>query len=376
MVIKLNNHEEKYLEAKKEYAATIRNAKSTPHQIEEAFLNMQEELDKSLKDQIQSGFDALGGNPLNNKVTANERKFFNSVTKSDGFESGQVLPEETIEKVFEDLTSEHPLLSLIKFEVHKTLDVRLIKSETGGVAVWGSVFGEIKGQLNAEFIEEKMTQNKLTAFIILPKDLSIFGPVWVEAYVRAQITETLSVELEKAIINGVGPVKHEPIGLIRDTEKPFDQTNGYIKKEPNGVLTFGSPQSIIAELTAVRKYLSIKQNGRKVKTKGLVYLIVTPDLACDIEGKATIQNAAGEYITNLPFDIKILESEFAPENEVVVCVPSRYSAYVAGGTQVDKFTQTLALEDCNLYTAKTFMTGAPQDNKVAAIYSVDLSEGV
>lgn len=165
-----------------------------------------------------------------NVLTSTEMKFFNEVVQSDGFTSEIVLPETTVDRIFEDLTTDHPLLAEINLQ-NAGLLTRVIKSEAEGTAVWGKVFGEIKGQLEAAFKEENITQSKLTAFVVLPKDLEKFGPAWVEAYVRAQIKETFAVALEKAFINGAGPVKDEPIGLIRDLEAAVSQTDGHAKNQ-------------------------------------------------------------------------------------------------------------------------------------------------
>lgn len=373
MAFTLESSTDKFENAKVNYARTLKaNGGQSNEAVAAALTEMHKELDNTLRNQIDEKINLFGANAKTNGISANERKFFNQVTKSDGFTSDVILPKETMERVFEDLTNNYPLLSLINFQNYKSIDIQIIKSETGGVAQWGQVFGEIKGQLDASFSNEEMTQNKLTAFIVLPKDLDKFGPVWVESYVRTQLVETLSVELERAILNGVGPVKNEPIGMTRDLNVGVSPSDGYAKKASQGTLTFADPQTIISELSNVRKFLSVKENGRKIPTKGLIYLVVNPETTCDIEGKTTIQNAQGDYVTNIPFDIKIIESEFVEDNELIACMPSRYDAYAAGGTQVNKYDQTLALEDCNLYTAKTFMTGKPLDNKVAAVYELNL----
>ena len=68
--------------------------------------------------------------------------------------------------MFDDLQSEHPLLSK-----STGLVTRIIKAEPTGQAVWGKIFGEIKGQLDAAFDEEEFKQSKLTCFVVIPDDL-------------------------------------------------------------------------------------------------------------------------------------------------------------------------------------------------------------
>src|SRR5699024_7349187 len=107
------------------------------------------------------------------------------------------------DKIFEDLIAERPLLQEIGLQT-TGLRMRILKAEPSGQAVWGKIFGEIKGQLDAAFSEEEITQSKLTAFVVVPNDLLEYGPVWVERFVRAQITEAFAIALEAAFVTGDG----------------------------------------------------------------------------------------------------------------------------------------------------------------------------
>lgn len=376
MPIKLTNHTETYNEAKKAYAAAVKNESSTVEEVEQAWETMQNALTDSLTEQItervtnsnndNSVLSSRGANVL----TAEETKFFNAVAKSDGFESNVVLPETVVDRVFEDLTTEHPLLNAINFKNLGTVTARVITSEAEGSFVWGKIFGEIKGQLNAAFKEENFTQSKLTAFVVLAKDLSKFGPAWIEAYVRTQITETYSVALEEAIVVGAGPTKDQPIGLVRDLKASIDPTDGHAKKTSKGELTFADAKTTIKELAELNKALSVKENGKAVNISGKVALIVNPVDSWGIKAQYTIQNSLGAFITALPFNVTVIESQFVTEGEVVAAVLERYDMYASNTVEVNKYTETLALEDCNLYTAKAFAFGKAQDNNVANIYTL------
>lgn len=378
MVIKLKNHTEQYEEAKSNYANVVKNEESTPEQVETAWNEMQNTLVNSLTTQItqevansNADHDVLMARGAN-VLTSEEKKFFNEVTQSGGFTSDIILPETVVDRIFEDLTTDHPLLSELNIK-NVGLLTRIIKSDASGAAVWGKVFGDIKSQLDAAFKEETITQSKLTAFIVLPKDLDKFGPTWIEAYVRTQIVETFAVALENGFINGVGPVKDEPIGLIRDLTKSVDPSKGHAKKDITGKLTFANSEITVKELSQVMKNLSTKSNGKAVNVSGKVVLLVNPVDAWDIKALYTFLNANGVYVTVLPFNLRIVESEFATQGELIAFVNDRYDAYTAGEVQVNKFTETLALEDCNLYTAKQFAFGKADDNKVATIYTLELA---
>ena len=378
MTIKLNNHTDAYNDAKLNYANVVKNESSTPEQVEAAWVEMQDALVNSLKAQItqdvaNSNVDhnvlmARGANVL----TSEEKKFFNEVVQSGGFTSDVILPETTVDRIFEDLTTDHPLLRELNIK-NAGLLTRIIKSDASGAAVWGKVFGDIKGQLDAAFKEETITQSKLTAFCVLPKDLDKFGPAWIESYVRTQIVETFAVALENGFINGAGPTKDEPVGLIRDLEKPVDPSSGHAKKDVAGALTFADSETTVKELSGVMKHLSTKSNGKAVNVSGKVVLLVNPVDAWDIKALYTFLNANGTYVTVLPFNLRIVESEFATEGELVAFVNDRYDAYTAGQVQITKYTETLALEDCNLFTAKQFAFGKADDNKAVAVYTLNLT---
>lgn len=378
MVIKLNNHTKTYEEAKLNYAAVVKNEESTPEQIEEAWVNMQDALVNSLTTQITNEVanNTMDQVILSNRgadvMTAEETKFFNVVV-SDGFQDEIVLPYTIEERIYDDLTSDHPLLSVINFRNLGTITLTAITSEYEGAAVWGPIFGDIKGQLNAAFKQEKIAQSKLTAFVVLPKDLAKFGPKWVAAYVQTQITETYAVALENAIINGAGPTKEEPIGLIRDLSAAVDPTNGHAKKAAVGALTLADPKTIIKEFAGIGKELSEKENGKPLNVSGKVALVINPADAWDLKGDFTIQNSLGDYITKLPYNFILIESEFATKGELVAFVSDRYDAYRGGGIEVTEYKETLAMEDCNLHIAKTFAFGKPRDNKVAAIYTLPVT---
>ncbi|WP_169810075.1 phage major capsid protein [Paenibacillus antarcticus] len=340
---------------------------------------MQDSLVTSLTTQItnqvaNANFDnVVLANRGANVLTAEESKFYNSVVQSEGFKDDLILPETIVERIYEDLTTEHPLLSVINFQNLGTITLTAITSEYEGAAVWGPIFGDIKGQLDAAFKQESIAQSKLTAFVVLPKDLKKFGPKWIEAYVRAQITETYAVALESAVINGAGPVKHQPIGLIRDLAAAVDPTNGHAKKVAAGVMTLANDAKIIEEFAEIGELLSIKQNGKPLNVDGKIVLLINPSDSWKVRAKFTTRNAAGAYITNVPFDFTIIPSVFATAGEVVAFVKDRYDAYRGGGVEVTEYKETLALEDCNVHIAKTFAFGKPRDNKVVAIYTLNIT---
>ena len=66
-------------------------------------------------------------------------------------------------------------------------------------------------------------------------------------------------------------------------------------------------------------------------------------------------------------------SEFVPQGKAVAFDKSRYFMGVGSEVIVRQFDQTLALEDCDLYTAKQFAYGETEDEKASAVYNLNLS---
>lgn len=304
-------------------------------------------------------------------LSAEEVQFFTNLTTDVGYKEEELLPQTTIDRIFEDLTQSHPLLSEIDLK-NAGLRLKFLKSEAGGVAIWGKIFGDIQGQLDAAFSKEEDIQHKLTAFVVVPKDLEQFGPSWVERYVRTQITEAFSYQLVLAIVDGQGGDR--PVGLRKDTNSGVE-TGGiviYSDKTSMGTLTFADPDTTIKELTNVMNELSTKENGKQVAIDGKVILVCNPSQAWALKAQYTIQNANGNFVTALPFGVRVVEAEGVPVDEVIAFVKGRYDAYIGGATTIKKYDQTLAMDDCDLFTAKSFYYGKARDNKAALLYKLNL----
>ncbi|MBT2823079.1 phage major capsid protein [Staphylococcus coagulans] len=349
----------------------IKNGESEDVQAE-AYENMLNELFEETKKQAKLEAEkATDLTTADKQLNASDRKFYNEINKEVGYKEEKLIPEETIDRIFENLKTEHPLLSAIGLK-NAGLRLKFLKSETKGQAVWGKIFGEIKGQLDAAFSDETAIQNKLTAFVVLPKDLTDFGPAWIERFVRTQIEEAFAVALEAGFLTGTG--KEQPIGLNRQVQEGVSVQGGiYPEKESFSTLTFKDPETTVKELTKVFKHHSTDDKGLPVMVKGNVYMVVNPSDAFDIQAQYTHLNAQGVYVTALPFNLTVVESVAQEAGKVLTFVKGRYDAYLGGGVNLKKFDQTFALEDLDLYTAKQFAYGKAKDNKAAAVHTLSLT---
>lgn len=376
MTMKLKGKMENFNAKKQAYMDLVKAENSTPEQLEVAFNDMFAALQTDLTEQIsnEARNEAHDAQILaargQNVLTSEERKFFNAVVQEGGFKEDTIFPITTQERVFEDLVTAHPLLSVIGLQDLGAI-TRFIYSDPTKTYAWGALFGEIKGQVNTAFREEQIGQLKLTAFAAIPKDMLELGPEYVERYVRELLVESYSVGLEYGLVNGRGPAQNEPIGLMKDVAE-----NGAITDKTSlGKLTFAPSefgQVVAGELHDVIKALSkdAKDKPRKVLNK--IVMLVNPIDAISVQARNTIQTSNGQWVTALPYNIQVVESEEIPEKKALFFVTGAYLAAIAGGYKLNKFDQTLAIEDAMLYTIKQFANGKPKDNKTALLYDLDI----
>lgn len=374
MTIKLKNNLVNYEEKRTAFVNTVKNEETQEIQ-NKAYVEMVDAMaadimDQAKKEARQEADQYISASRTDKNITNEEIKFFNDINKEVGYKEETLLPQTVVDEIFEDLTTEHPFLASIGMRT-TGLRNKFLKSETSGLAVWGKIFGEIKGQLDATFSEEESIQNKLTAFVVVPKDLENFGPVWVKRFVVTQIEEAFAVALESAFIIGDG--KDKPVGLTRKVGKGTNVVDGvYPEKVASGTLTFASSKVTVNELTDVYKYHSVKENGKPLNVAGEVTLLVNPTDAWDVKKQYTSLNANGVYVTALPYNLNIIESLFVPEKKAISYVAKRYDALVGGALNISTFDQTLAFEDLNLYAAKQFAYGKAKDEKAAAVWTLNI----
>lgn len=375
MTIKFTN----FVEKKQAFANAMQNGTEEEQKV--ALNEMLESLAGDVRKDIMNQVNlTVGDNSVlqsrgHNVLTSEETKFFNAVIEDGGFKDKDTLPKTTQERVFEDIKKEYPLLQQIGIQNLGAV-TEFIYSDPEGAAVWGPLFDGIKGQLNASFRKESITQLKLTAFIPIAKDMLKLGPAWIERYVRTIIVEAMSAGLERGYVAGRGSVQNEPIGLLKKVDK---ESGAVADKESAGTLTFKPGRVTINEMRDVVKKLSekldkdgnVKDHPRKVA--GKLVMVTNPFDTISIQANATVQNASGAYVTNLPFNPIMTESVFVPKGKVLFFVKGEYIAAVGGAMDVKRYTETLALEDADVFIAKQFATGKPKDNNAAQVYDLDLA---
>lgn len=315
-------------------------------------------------------------------LTAQETKFYNEVVKAGGFDTDLVWPETILERVFEDLQEDHPILKIINFS--PTVGrVKVIRARRKGVAVFGPLHKDLEGQLDAEFGAEEFTQLALTAFFLISNDTLDLGPRWINRFVQLSLREAVRDIWAEKIITGTGD--DEPIGLLKDLDGAV--TSGkYPDKASAGTLTFADAPTMVKEFAGVMKKLSkythkIGKDDVGVektrKVSGKVYLIVNPVNYYDILARVTTQNANGVFVSNLPFisQDRIIESLDVPENKLVAFVEGQYDATQSRAEKVYEYKQTFAMKRATLYAIDMLANGYPTNNDAAQVYDIAIPTG-
>ncbi|MEK4715345.1 phage major capsid protein [Sporosarcina sp. FSL K6-5500] len=374
MTIKFNKSE-KFQSAKAALTAVLSKEEVTEQETTQAYENyfdaLQTEVASSIRNQVND--EMLDRSILQqrgqNVLTSEETKFFNAAIDKGGLDDEKILPVTTQERIFEDLTTEHPLLDALGLQDLGAV-TRFIYSDAEKNFVWGELFGGIAGQIAANFREETVTQLKLTAFAVLPNDMIELGPVWIERYVRTVAVETISVGLEYGFVNGNG--QSQPIGLMKDKNP---STGAITDKVSSGSLTFAPSERgevVAGELYVVVKALSSDAAGKSRKVNNRVVMVINPIDAIAVSFRNTIQTANGQWVMSLPYNLQVVESEEVPVGKALFFVKGEYIAAIAGGYKLKKYDQTLAMEDATLFTIKQFANGKPKDNKAALVYDLDI----
>lgn len=357
---------EKYTNAVKDGADEAAQSKAFDKMMNTLGTEMMENMSASTSDKIN---ELMASRPTNG-LSESETKFFNAI--SSGVTGADVtLPLEIMNQVFTELEQAHPLLNIIKFQ-SSGLKMKAIIADSlasGGVAKWGEIFGDIKGQLSQTFKEVDFSQSKLTAFLAIPKDALENGYDWLKTFIVIQMSEAMALALETALVVGDGD--NQPIGLMKDLEKG-SVSNGkttYPDKAVEGDLSDLKPDTAATKIAPLMQKLAKNAKGVSVNISGQVKLLVNPDDYYGTLAKFMYLTQNGQWVAVLPFGVEIVQSVAVPTGKAVIFAANRYWAYM-GGTKMGEFDQTLAIEDLQLYTVKSFYYGKAYDNNTAKLVTL------
>lgn len=343
--------------------------------FEKLSLNIQENILNEVAEQQQAADTMILAGRGVRQLTSEETKYFQAVIEAMKSSNPQqaltdlevVMPKTVIDRVFEDLTQQHPLLDAINFQNTSGLIEMYLNTDETQLASWGALTGEITKELTSGFKMVNMSFKKLSAFIPVCRAMLDLGPAWLDRYVRDILTEAIYNGLEQGIIAGTG--KDQPIGMMKQVGDDVETTGGvYPDKEAIAVtsldpVTYGN---LLATLAT-----SPKGKSRVVQN---VIMVVNPaDYFKKVMPGTTMMTPSGTYANNvLPFPTTVIQSVQVPANKAVLGLGRKYFMGIgtAKSGKIEYSDQYHFLEDERVYLTKLYGHGEPLDNNAFLVLDI------
>ena len=348
-------------------------------EIKQAWSDFHDSIAESVKEEFEGLQDTVDSNILAQRgirqLTSAEKKFYEKLidsakssnpkqTLNDLLTVDGGMPETIIEDVYKDLVENHPLLSKVQFQNVKYLTKWLLSDGKIDTAVWGEINAEITKQIQSSFKSIDIVQGKLSAYVLIAKDMLELGPNFLDNYIRTILRESIALGLEYGIVKGKGK-KGEPVGLVRDIHKgvSVNEETGYPEKTAVTVTKFTPLEygKLVAKL--------VKTESGKTRTFDKVQLLVNPvDYLTKIMPATTVLNTNGSYVNDLfPFPTEVIKTSALSENEAVLCLLPEYFLGIGASKEgvIEYSDDFKFLEDVRTYKTKMFAHGRATDDTVA-----------
>lgn len=336
--------------------------------ISVAMNDWQNFVENRIKDQVAGISEATDRSILASRgtrqLTSAEMKFYtdfiaNAKNEGEGVITNvtKALPETVIDAVMDDMRAAHPLLSFVDFQNTSAAIKWVLNAQASQSATWDELNTEITKKLSGSIEVADMTFCKLTAYMYCTKDMLDLGPVWVDAYCRAVLSEALAVGLESAIVDGDGVKK--PVGMSRNFTGSFNASTGYARKTATTVTSL-SPTAYGQLLDT----LTTDKNGNRRAVSRVIMVVNPSDYMTKIMPATTLLTPSGTYVNNvLPFPTDIVQSVGVPSGHAVLGIAKNYFCGLgtSKGGKLEFSDEYKFLEDLRTYTIRLYGNGRPKD---------------
>lgn len=333
--------------------------------------SLQEAIIKDAKELIQSNDANILVQRGVRQLTSEENKFYQKIIEAMKSNNPQqaladvdtVLPETTIDAIFDDLTENHPLLNMINFQNTGAL-TEILVSTSSGVAGWGELDSTISNELSASFAVINLAQKKLSAFIPVANAMLDLGPVWLDRYVRTLLAEALAAELEAAIVDGDG--KGKPIGMTRALSGAVDGV--YQRKTPITVNNLDP-----ATYGTILDTISQGPNGKRRAIPRLLMVVNPADYYTKVLPATTPRATDGTYTNNVfPYPTDLAVSAAVPTGNAVFGLARRYFMGLGTGRggRIEYSDEYKFLEDQRVYRIKLYGNGRALDENAFVLADI------
>ena len=302
------------------------------------------------------------------QLTSEEKSFYQklgeaarSANPQQAITNGNVImPQTVIQSVFDELETDHPILSRIDFTATGGLYKLVMNANGEEQATWGELCDDIVKELTSGFVEVDGSLFKLSAFLPVCKAMLELGPEWLDSYVRQVLYEALANGLEAAIVNGDGNKK--PIGMTRQVGSSVTVTGGAYPKKASVTVASLDPKTVGNLISQ----LAVDDNGKPRKVRDLMLIVNPQDYFQLVMPATTAMAPDGTYRNNvLPYPMEVIQSAALERGEAVLGMGYRY--FAAAGTpkdgRIEYSDHAKFIEDKRVYIIKAYANGTPKDNR-------------
>ena len=338
--------------------------------LKQEYENQLADLRKSLDEKVLQQRGA-------NLLTSEERKFYQAFgdciraknPKQAITDGNLIMPDTIINRVFEELQSDHPLLSRINF-IPSGAAAKIITNTNGyQQAVWGELCDDIVKEILAGFAVVNTTLFKLSAFLPVCKAMLDLGPEWLDSFIRQTLYEAYANGAEAGFYDGTG--KDQPIGMTRQVGAGVTVTDGvYPRKVKIAVNDLST-----GTLGRLLGMLAVDANGKPRQVRDLILVVNPQDYFKRVMPATTVMAPDGTYRNNvLPYPIDIIQSAAVQPGEAALGIGYRYLGLIGSERdgRIEYSDHYQFLQDNRVYLIKGYANGMPLDNN--AFLFLDISD--
>lgn len=345
----------------------------------EAFMELCDKIEENVMEQAKEMLTEQDTTILAQRgvrqLTSSEREYYEKVIEAMKTNDPKqalndvevVMPETIIDSVFDELTTNHPLLSRLNATTVTGLTRMMMNTNGEQKAAWGKLTAKIIEELTSGFKEIDVTQEKLSAFLPVSKAMLDLGPAWLDSYVRQVLYEALANGLEHGIVQGKG--KDEPIGMMKQVGENVTVKGGeYPDKEAIKMTALDMEQ--MGKVTAI---MARNAKGQARSVTGLILLVNPVDYFKRVLPATRMLTPDGIYTTVLPVDAEIIQSAAVPEGKAVYGMAAKYflGAGTAKNGKIEYSDDYRFLEDERVYLIKLYAHGFALDNNAFQVLDIE-----
>lgn len=290
------------------------------------------------------------------KTSRTKQSFIDILHSSD---VDDIMPETIIDDVLRYLQETRPLLSKIRFQNAGYSTKWIINDNTVQRGGWGEIDAKITKEIKGALEILHISQNRYTAFSVIPLDILDMGPTFIDAFIRATLAEALGLGLEDAVVNGTGV--NMPCGVTREPNSAKDPSTGYTKKTPVAVKSF-SP----AEYGALVAKVAKTEKGKMRTFDHVTLLVNMVDYLTKIMPATTMLSTTGAgYVGNLfPYPTEVIPCNSVEEGKASLGILDDYTLAVGGSRNgAIEYDDSIGfLDDTRTFKLIQHADGRPYDN--------------